>query len=112
MSIVRQEGIRGVYRGLFPVVRTPLFPLSTPCIYIYTSIPRAHVAFCCVVDDAPGSQLRHPLHDIRHAQAVRTESDEGGPGIAVGRDVRDRVDRGLGDGLYDHASRVRAFCIL
>lgn len=36
MSIVRQEGIAGIYRGLFPVVRLLLpVPLQARCVFFF-----------------------------------------------------------------------------
>jgi hypothetical protein len=56
-EIVKAEGLRGVYRGLFPVVRSVRVTLDQP----------AHET---TSDDAARRQLRRTIHHVFHPQAI------------------------------------------
>jgi hypothetical protein len=91
-QIVRTEGIRGIYRGFVPVVRTPG---SRPTGLAHTDM---------AADDAPIGQLRRPVHNIYRAQAGCAGPDaarRAAPGV---HHVRHRRGRGDRDRVLDHAA--------
>ena len=104
--IVREEGLRGIYRGLFPVVRAPL-PLLC-CEYMLIC---AHgLRFTCIharTDDAPGRELGGTIHDVHHPKADGARPESAGTADLERYDVRDRGDRGARHRIHDHAIRVR-----
>ena len=98
MSIVRQEGILGIYRRLFPVVSWPA-KWSRPTL-IYP------------VDDAPGSQLRCPIHDIHHTKTACPRYCTARTAATRWHHVRHKGCHWPGDGICHTPSRVRSYVLL
>ena len=61
-----------------------------------------------ILDDASRSELRRPVYDIRHTQAVCARHRTARPTTSKRNNVWDWRDCGVGYGVYNHATRVRA----
>ena len=92
-EIVKAEGLRGIYRGLFPVVRS----VRT------VSGQSAHQA---VSDDAARRQLRGSVHYILYPQAILPRSHQRWSGTAHSGYLWNRRHCWSSHRLHYHASRV------
>lgn len=91
---MKQEGIAGIYRGLFPVVS--LFGISI------SSTPSE-----VVVDDASRRQLRRSFYHVRHAQATGARYCASWTTPSQCHHVRYRCYCRFGHSVHHDASRVR-----
>ena len=90
-EIVKAEGLRGIYRGLFPVV----------CFVRIALGPPAHGV---ASDDAARRKLRRTVHYLFHPQAILPRRHERWPGITHNGNLWDWRHCRFGDCLHYHAS--------
>lgn len=91
-SIIRQEGILGIYRGLFPVVR---HQLHLPCRML-----------TLVIDDEARSKLRSAVYDVQYSQAIRSGYGPTRTTITERDNIRHWWGCWLSDRLHDDALGV------
>ncbi|KAI0920260.1 hypothetical protein AcW1_002054 [Taiwanofungus camphoratus] len=94
VSIVREEGVGGVYRGLFPVVSVVFYPGP------YDLVTRS-----LFLDDAPRSELCGSLHNIYNSQTIRTRHSASWAEFVHSHDVWYWCYRRVSHRIYDHALR-------
>ena len=97
-SIIRQEGISGVYQGLVPVVSQ-----STDLLFESFKV----LIFPSVLDDAPGSQLCCPLHNVFDLETVCAGQCSSWTNLAKYYHIWHWCDRRVGDCLHNYAIGVR-----